>query len=189
MEGGQGGVEGPGLGGAAMRGLLSYPHISRWAMQDPGRATGTQLRQKVRAACAGPVPVAIACARSYLGRPVPGEDDGRHREAVSTVGGGGIVIGQSEAGFVAAINRVAAEPGGGRELLFQDLGWGDAEAAELRLALQYAAAKCAFPKGGVEVWVTRGNRISEEAMATLPPRSWGDFTGERAVWEGKFHTK
>jgi hypothetical protein len=104
-------------------------------------------------------------------------------------GGGGIVIGQSEAGFVAAINRVAAEPGGGRELLFQDLGWGDAEAAELRLALQYAAAKCAFPKGGVEVWVTRGNRISEEAMATLPPRSWGDFTGERAVWEGKFHTK
>ena len=118
---------------------------------------------------------------------------GRRRRSTSRSGfnrrGGGIVIGQSEAGFVAAINRVAAEPGGGRELLFQDLGWGDAEAAELRLALQYAAAKCAFPKGGVEVWVTRGNRISEEAMATLPPRSWGDFTGERAVWEGKFHTK
>jgi len=25
-------------------------------------------------------------------------------------------------------------------------------------------------------------------MATLPPREGGDFTGERAVWEGKFFT-
>ena len=69
---------------------------------------------------------------------------------------------------------------------FWNLGWGDAEAAELRLALQYAAAKCAFPEGAVCVYVTLGNRISEEAMATLPPRYGGDFTGERAVWEGKF---
>ena len=52
-----------------------------------------------------------------------------------------------------------------------DLGWGDAEAAELRLALQYAAAKCAFPEGAVGVLVTDGNSISEEAMATLPPLS------------------
>ena len=66
------------------------------------------------------------------------------------------------------------------------MGWGDAEAAELRLALQYAAAKCAFPEGAVLVYVTRGNPISEEALATLPPREGGDFTGERAVWEGKF---
>ena len=67
------------------------------------------------------------------------------------------------------------------------MGWGDAEAAELRLALQYAAAKCAFPEGAVTV-VTFGNPISEEALATLPPCLWkgGDFTGERAVWEGKF---
>ena len=68
---------------------------------------------------------------------------------------------------------------------FWNLGWGDAEAAELRLALQYAAAKCAFPEGAVDVYVTDGNRISEEALATLPPRD-DDFTGERAVWEGKF---
>ena len=67
------------------------------------------------------------------------------------------------------------------------MGWGDAEAAELRLALQYAAAKCAFPEGAVEVYVTRGNSISKEALATLPPREGGDFTGERAVWEGKFY--
>ena len=67
-----------------------------------------------------------------------------------------------------------------------DLGWGDAEAAELRLALQYAAAKCAFPEGAVRVEVTLGNPISEEALATLPPGYNGDFTGERAVWEGKF---
>ena len=31
-----------------------------------------------------------------------------------------------------------------------------------------------------------GNPISGEALATLPPRKGGDFTGERAVWEGKF---
>ena len=66
-----------------------------------------------------------------------------------------------------------------RVLVFARLGWGDAEAAELRLALQYAAAKCAFPEGGVEVRVTYGNSISEEALATLPPREDGDFTGER----------
>ena len=74
----------------------------------------------------------------------------------------------------------------GRSLFFTNLGWGDAEAAELRLALQYAAAKCAFPEGAVGVYVY-GNPISEEALATLPPRQRGDFSGERAVWEGKFY--
>ena len=78
------------------------------------------------------------------------------------------------------------EPLDTRRLIFINLGWGDAEAAELRLALQYAAAKCAFPEGAVKVDVTLGNPISEEATATLPPRQFGDFTGERAVWEGKF---
>eukprot|EP00964_Phaeocystis_antarctica_P135521 scaffold99864_cov63-Phaeocystis_antarctica.AAC.2 len=93
------------------------------------------------------------------------------------------VIGQYEAGFVAAINRVAADPDPDmRCLFFQYLGWGDDEAAELLLALRYAAAKCAFPKGGVGV-VVRGNPISEEAMATLPPRRAGDFTGKHAEWE------
>ena len=96
------------------------------------------------------------------------------------------IIGQYEAGFVAAINRVAAEPGGRGCLNFEKLGWGDAEAAELQLALRYAAAKCAFPEGPVRVIVTYDNRISDEAMAMLPPRRFGDFTGERAVWEGKF---
>ena len=72
---------------------------------------------------------------------------------------------------------------------FWNLGWGDAEAAELRLALQYAAAKCAFPLGAVRVDVRYGNRISEEALATLPPGQFRDFTGERAVWEGKFFTR
>ena len=48
----------------------------------------------------------------------------------------GFVIGQYEAGFVAAINRVAADPDEiTRSLVFMKLGWGDAEAAELRLAL------------------------------------------------------
>ena len=108
----------------------------------------------------------------------------------------GFVIGQYEEGFVAAINRVAAEPAENSRLLaFQKLGWGDAEAAELRLALQYAAAKCAFPKGAVRVSVTRGNSISEEAMATLPPRGdyygtsvdWGAPGDARHAWKGKFY--
>ena len=101
----------------------------------------------------------------------------------------GFVIGQYEEGFVAKIDGVAAEPNEGSRLLgFQQLGWGDAEAAELRLALRYAAAKCAFPEGAVGVAVTLGNNISGKAMAKLPPRLWkdGDFTGDRAVWQGKF---
>ena len=99
------------------------------------------------------------------------------------------VIGQYEAGFVAAINRVAAEPDWRmRYLNFQDMGWGDDEAAELLLALRYAAAKCAFPEGAVQVAVTHGNHFSEEAIATLPPPEGGDFTGEHAEWEGKFYT-
>jgi hypothetical protein len=97
------------------------------------------------------------------------------------------VIGQYEAGFIAAINRVAAEPGGGA-LNFEQLGWGDAEAAELLLALRYAAAKCAFPEGGINIVVMLGNSISKAARATLPPRRGGDFIGEHAVWEGKFYT-
>ena len=31
------------------------------------------------------------------------------------------------------------------------------------------------------------DRISEEALATLPPEEYGDFTGERAMWAGKFY--
>ena len=111
----------------------------------------------------------------------------------------GFVIGQYEEGFVAAINRVAAEPDEFmRNLFFQQLGWGDAEAAELRLALQYAAAKCAFPEGAVGVVVTIGNSISEEALATLPPRhggngmadsvDWGAPGDARHAWKGKFFT-
>ena len=108
----------------------------------------------------------------------------------------GFVIGQYEEGFVAAINRVAAEPKDTRYLIFVERGWGDAEAAELRLALQYAAAKCAFPEGGVRVSVG-GNPISEEALATLPPREgilyggagsvdWGAPGDARHAWKGKF---
>ena len=108
------------------------------------------------------------------------------------------VIGQYEAGFVAAINRVAAEPEDTRSLVFMHLGWGDDEAAELLLALRYAAAKCAFPEGAVRVVVKHGNPISEEAMATLPPPHGGDYSADsvdwgapgeaRHAWKGKFWT-
>eukprot|EP00964_Phaeocystis_antarctica_P118083 scaffold81910_cov55-Phaeocystis_antarctica.AAC.1 len=96
-----------------------------------------------------------------------------------------LVIGQYEAGFVAAINRVAASEHRSGSLDFVYLGWGDAEAAELLFTLRYAAAKCAF-RWAISVWVTTGNHISEEAMATLPPHQDGDFTGENAVWADKF---
>ena len=81
---------------------------------------------------------------------------------------------------------------------FWNLGWGDAEAAELRLALQHAAAKCAFPEGAVGIIVRSGNYISEEAMATLPPPCGDDYKAEsvdwgapgdaRHAWKGKFFT-
>ena len=99
------------------------------------------------------------------------------------------VIGQYEAGFVAAINRVAASEHRSGSLDFVYLGWGDAEAAELLLALRYAAAKCAFPAGDVAVGVKLGNHISEKAMATLPPSNGvPDLTGKHAEWKGKFCT-
>ena len=45
------------------------------------------------------------------------------------------------------------------------------------------------PTGEVAVRVNViGHPISAEALATLPPREGGDFSGERSVWEGKFFT-
>ena len=87
----------------------------------------------------------------------------------------GFVIGQYEAGFVAAINRVAAEPWDTRRLIFIELGWGDAEAAELLDALRYAAPRCTFPHGAVEVVASYGNHISDEMKAKFKEL------------EGKFH--
>ena len=59
-------------------------------MQVLGRATGPELGQQVHAACAGPVLIPIACAQPYLGRPVPGEDEDRHRRSSFNRRGGGI---------------------------------------------------------------------------------------------------
>ena len=97
-----------------------------------------------------------------------------------------LLIGQYEAGFLAAINRVAS---GNCVLLFEGLRWGDAEVAVLLLALRYAAAKCAFPMGPVKVYLKDGNLISKEAMATLPPSKYSDFAEKYAEWKGKFITE
>ena len=76
------------------------------------------------------------------------------------------VIGQYDKGFVAAIDRVAAkEDEDFRSLAFANLGWGDAEAAELLAALQYAAERCSFPHGSCGVAVTIGNHLSDEMIA------------------------
>ena len=73
------------------------------------------------------------------------------------------VIGQFEKGFVGAINREAAKEGG-RDLFFMDLGWGEAEAAELLEALKYAAAHCSFPHGKVKVFCGVGNQFDVDAL-------------------------
>ena len=47
---------------------------------------------------------------------------------------------------------------------FNRLGWGEAEAADLLEALKYAAARCSFPRGSVQVLCGRGNQISASAL-------------------------
>ena len=69
-----------------------------------------------------------------------------------------------------------------RQLDFQHLGWGDAEAAELLVALRYAAAKCAFPEGAVTVVLKVGNLIHLNVKATLPPHL-GDTQTEQSEKE------
>ena len=68
-------------------------------MQVLARATGPELGQQVRAACAGPVLIAIACAQPYLGRPVPGEDDDRHRRSSFNRRGGEKSVGAQDEGY------------------------------------------------------------------------------------------
>ena len=76
------------------------------------------------------------------------------------------VVDQYDAGFIAAIDRVAAqEDEGYRCLNFRDQGWADAEAAQVVEALQYAATRCAFPHGAVAVAIRHGNHLSEEMGA------------------------
>ena len=73
------------------------------------------------------------------------------------------VIGQYDKGFVGAIDREAAKEGY-RDLFFMNLGWGEAEAAELLEALKYAAAHCSFPHGRVLVACGRGNEFDVRAL-------------------------
>ena len=73
------------------------------------------------------------------------------------------VIGQYEKGFVGAIGREAAKEEY-RVLVFNNLGWGEAEAAELLEALKYAAAHCSFPHGEVYVNCGWGNQFDLAAL-------------------------
>ena len=61
--------------------------------------------------------------------------------------------------------------------------------SKARVAAEAGVAEVArlAKEARVRVNVEWGNPISEEALAMLPPRHGGDFTGERAVWEGKFY--
>ena len=69
------------------------------------------------------------------------------------------------------VNRVAAKKGLSF-LVFRDLGWGDEEGAVLVEALRYAAEHCAFPRGLVEVYVRKGNRITKDEAA------WRELEGK-----------
>ena len=85
-----------------------------------------------------------------------------------------------EEGFVATVNRVAAkEDQDARSLLFQNLGWGDEEGAVLVEALRYAAERCTFPHGSVDVAIGDGNDLTD-ATAGRGAAVWKEL-------EGKFH--
>ena len=83
-----------------------------------------------------------------------------------------------------------------RLLDFMDLGWGDREAVVLLKALKYAAKHCDFPRGGVCVFCSDGNTISDVVFSRFPPEGQGldestvdwDTAGEAAAhtWRGKF---
>uniref|UniRef100_A0A7S4RJ34 Uncharacterized protein n=2 Tax=Alexandrium monilatum TaxID=311494 RepID=A0A7S4RJ34_9DINO len=84
------------------------------------------------------------------------------------------VIGQYEKGLVAAVNRIAAEKDQTyRALSFQNLGWGDQQAAKLLEFVSYAAAHCTFPHGPIAVKCEIGNHISKDMAAKL-----GGFKGK-----------
>jgi len=93
------------------------------------------------------------------------------------------VIGQYEAGFVAAIDRQAAKEGMGRLLIFRDLGWGEAEAADLLEALKYAAARCSFPQGEVQVWCGDGNQFDVRALDAKATEAGLDGTRKFVICE------
>ena len=87
----------------------------------------------------------------------------------------GLVSRLYQEGFVKSVNRVAAKEDG--YLFFMDLGWGDEEGAVLVEALRYAAEHCAFPHGAVEVWVSAGNRITEDEAA------WKELEGKFELFQ------
>ena len=54
------------------------------------------------------------------------------------------------------------------ELLYSNLGWGDAEAAVLVRAIAYAVRHCEFEEGAepVKLWL-HGNKFGEKARAAI----------------------
>ena len=89
------------------------------------------------------------------------------------------VIQQYKAGLLEAINRIAAkEEWNARVLNFFNLGWGDAEAAELGETLRWAAAHCDFPRGSVLVGICDGNQISDDGVKALLDAIAGGALGQ-----------
>ena len=87
----------------------------------------------------------------------------------------GLVSRLYQEGFVKSVNRVAAKANG--VLGFQLLGWGDEEGAVLVEALRYAAERCTFPHGSVEVCIESGNHITD-ASAGEGAAVWKELEGK-----------
>jgi len=87
-----------------------------------------------------------------------------------------LVIGQYEKGLVATINLVAAEKDKAfRGLMWQNMNWGDAEAAQILEALRFVAHRCVFPHGPVRVALKEGNHISRDMIRRLDEELTGKF--------------
>jgi len=90
-----------------------------------------------------------------------------------------LVIGQYEKGLVETLNFVAAEKDVFRCLVWQNMNWGDAEAAQILEALRFVAHRCVFPHGPVKVALKEGNHISKDMISRLDGKFSGhEFTGK-----------
>lgn len=90
-----------------------------------------------------------------------------------------LVIGQYEKGLVETLNLVAAQKDKiFRRLSWQNMNWGDAEAAQILEALRFVAHQCVFPHGPVRVALKAGNPISRDMIRRLVEELTGKFLVE-----------
>ena len=78
------------------------------------------------------------------------------------------VIGKYRTGFLDAFTQHTTRQQNGGSMYFENLGWGDAEAAVLVRAIAYAVRHCEFEAGAAPVWLDLNfNEFGEEAKAAI----------------------